>query len=262
MQRAWNPHWIVQLNWKLLQLVSILGFSQSLEIVGYDFENILQTQKFAVTEPTKCETSHKNEEQVNKGGLIYAKSSMSKLKYCMYRAAYTVTVLKKSTWYDDATYLNEKSQIIPTFYPIKESVCQNLWQGHKARLPGLGDFEFNAPKEVLNEMNVDRTDAEFVQKISKIFKKGGDEKGVNYVYPVDRINPKGESPKCNIMINAEIFMGTLFTETREANEGTWLYFKDPLKQEQTLLYQGDTFEIDSVQYLFDQDKKTKHHNDC
>ena len=57
------------------------------------------------------------------------------------------------------------------------------------------------------------------------------------------------------MINAEIFMGTLFIEIREANEGTWLYFIDPLRQEQTLLYQGDTFEIDSVQYLFDQDKK-------
>ena len=28
-----------------------------------------------------------------------------------------------------------------------------------------------------------------------------------------------------------------------------------MKQEQTLLYQGDTFEIDSVRYLFDQDKK-------
>ena len=186
MQRAWNPHWIVQLKWKLLQLVSILGFSQSLEIVRYDFENILQTQKFAMTEPKrhKCETSQINEEQVNKGGLIYAKSSMSKLKYCMYRAAYTVTVLKKSSWYDDATYLKEKSQIIPTIYPIKESVCQNLWQGHKARLPGLGYFEINAPKEVLNQMIFDRTDAEFVQKISKTFMKGGDEKGVNYVYPV------------------------------------------------------------------------------
>ena len=68
MQRAWNPHWIVQLNWKHLQLVSILGFSQSLEIVGYDFENILQTQNFAMTEPTNCETSHINEEQINKGG--------------------------------------------------------------------------------------------------------------------------------------------------------------------------------------------------
>ena len=102
---------------------------------------------------------------------------------------------------------------------MKESVCQNLWQGHKTRLPGLGDFEFNAPKEVLNEMNVDRTDAEFVQKISKTFMKGGDEKGVNYVYPVDWINPKGETQKSNIMINAEIFKGTLFIGTREANEG-------------------------------------------
>ena len=145
MQRSSNPHWNVQLNWKLLQLVSIVGFSQSLAIVVYDFEKILQTQKFAMTERTKCETSPVNEEQVNKGGPIYAKSSRSKLKYCMYRAAYTVTVLKKSGWYDDATYSNEKSQINPTFYPIIESVCQNLWQGHKARLPGLGDFEFNAP---------------------------------------------------------------------------------------------------------------------
>ena len=86
MQRAWNPHWNVQLNWKLLQLVSIVGFSQSFEIVGYDFENILQTQKFAMTERTKCEKSHINEEQLNIGGLIYAESSRSKLKYCTYRA--------------------------------------------------------------------------------------------------------------------------------------------------------------------------------
>ena len=61
--------------------------------------------------------------------------------------------------------------------------------------------------------------------------KGGDEKGVNYVYPVELINPKGETQKGNIMIKAEIFLGTLFIETREANEGTWLCFKDPLKQE-------------------------------
>ena len=111
------------------------------------------------------------------------------------------------------------------------------------------------PKEVLNEMNVDRTDAEFFQKVSKTCMKGGDEKRVNYVYPMEWINTKGETQEANIMINAEIFMGTLFIEIGEANEGTWLYFKDPLKQEQTLLYQGDTFEIDSVQYFSDQDKK-------
>ena len=112
------------------------------------------------------------------------------------------------------------------------------------------------PNEVLNEMNVERTDAEFVQKVSKTFMKGGDEKGVNYVYPVEWINLKSQTQKGNIMINAEFFMGTLFIETREAIEGIWLHFKDPLTQEQTLLYQGDTFEIDSVQYFFDQDKKS------
>ena len=103
-------------------------------------------------------------------------------------------------------------------------------------------------------MNDWRTDAEFAQKVPKAFMKGGDEKGLIYVYPVHWINPKAETQKSKIMINAEIFMGTLFNETRRANEGTWLCFKDPLKQEETLLYQGDTFEIDLVQYVFNHDK--------
>ena len=103
-------------------------------------------------------------------------------------------------------------------------------------------------------MNFGRADAEFVQKVSKTFMKGGDEKGVNYVYPVDWINTKSETQRSKIMINAEIFMEFLFIVTKEVNERTWLFFKDPLKQEQTLLYQGDTFEIDSVQHLFDHEK--------
>ena len=85
--------------------------------------------------------------------------------------------------------------------------------------------------------------------------KGGDEKRVNYVDPVNWINPKGETQKRNIMVNADFLIGTLFIETREAKEGTWLFFKDPLKQAQTFLYQGGTFEIYSVQYLFDKYKK-------
>ena len=78
-------------------------------------------------------------------------------------------MLKKSVWYDDATYLSEISQIIPAFYPRNESVCQNLWQGHKAQLTGLGAFRFKALKQVLNEINVGQTDAEFVQKVLKTF---------------------------------------------------------------------------------------------
>ena len=68
-------------------------------------------------------------------------------------------------------------------YPIKESVFQNLLQVYKARLPGLGDIEFNAPKEVLDEMNFGRTDAEFAHKLSKTHLKSRVEKGVNYLNP-------------------------------------------------------------------------------
>ena len=186
MQRAWNPHCSVQINWKFLQLVSIIGFSQYLEIVGNDFWNILQSQKITMMERTNCETSHINE--------------------------------------------------------------------HKARLPGLGDSTLNALKEVPNETNFGRANTVFVQNVSKTLMKVGDEKGVNYVYLVDWINPKVETQKSNVMIIAENFMRTFIFETREATEGIWLYFKDPLKQEQTLLYPEDTIEVDSVHYLFDQDK--------
>ena len=61
-------------------------------------------------------------------------------------------------------------------------------------------------------------------------------------------NPTGEQQKINILINAEIFIENLFIVTRETFEGTWLSFKAALNQE-------DTFELDSVKYLFDQDTK-------
>ena len=55
---------------------------------------------------------------------------------------------------------------------------------------GLTGLRIHARIEFPNEMNVGQTDAEFIQKISKSFMKGGDEKEVNYVGPVDWINPK------------------------------------------------------------------------
>ena len=70
---------------------------------------------------------------------------MNKLKNCRDRAAYTAAALKKTDWYEDESYLNKKTQTIPTFYPLKELFCQKLWQGHKILLPGLCDFELNAP---------------------------------------------------------------------------------------------------------------------
>ena len=61
----------------------------------------------------------------------------------------------------------------------------------------------------------DGSDPDFVQKISKTFMKCGEEKGVNYVYPVDWITPQSEKQKINIMINDAIFMGILVIQTRK-----------------------------------------------
>ena len=88
--------------------------------------------------------------------------------------------------------------------------------------------------------------------------KGGDKKKVDCVYHVDCINPKGErqkKKKSRIRINAGTFIETCFIETKETTDGTWLYFKDPLKQQKTLLYTGDILELDSVQYMIEQDIK-------
>ena len=50
-------------------------------------------------------------------------------------------------------------------------------------------------------------------------------------------------------------MGTLFNESRETTDGTGIYFKDRLKQEQILLCQIDTFKLYSVQNFFEHDTK-------
>ena len=47
---------------------------------------------------------------------MHSEKSMSKLKNCMYRAAYTVTALKNMVGM--TTYLNKKTNIIPMFKRI------------------------------------------------------------------------------------------------------------------------------------------------
>ena len=115
------------------------------------FWEYLADAKFALSERTKCETSHIKNEQVNRG-VIFCEKNLIKTNYCIYRAAYTVTALKKSGWYDDTTYLNEKTQLFPKFHYLKESVCLKLWHRHKVVSARLGDFEFIAPKIILNDI--------------------------------------------------------------------------------------------------------------
>ena len=165
----------------------------------------------------------------------------------MYRPAYSVTTLKKV----DGNIHQRENTNNSNVLPFNVVSLPKIVAGTQNLLPGLVDFEYSGPKEILNGMICGASDSEFVQKITKTFMKGGEEKGVNYVYPVGWIKPKGEKQENNIMINAEIFIGPLFIQTKEIS----LYFRDPLKQEQILLYKGEKVESDSVQYILDQNTK-------
>ena len=60
---------------------------------------------------------------------------------------------------------------------------------------GLGEFEYCAPKEKLKVLVAGESDPEFLQKLSKTFMEGGDDKGVKYVNPVNWVSPKTEQQK-------------------------------------------------------------------
>ena len=56
MQKAGNLQSKAHLKYKLLVLFSVLTLTQSVEIVGYDFENILQMQKLTTREQMQIVT--------------------------------------------------------------------------------------------------------------------------------------------------------------------------------------------------------------
>ena len=87
-------------------------------------------------------------------------------------------------------HTTKRKQSVQMFYPLKESLCQRPWQGHRVLQPKLDDIDFRTPGEIFNGMVDVGSNSEFFQDISKPFMISGDEKGVKYVYPVDCINQK------------------------------------------------------------------------
>ena len=97
----------------------------------------------------------------------------------MNRAAYTVTGLKKRVVMTMKRTSTEKKANY-SIYLLKESFCQKFWQRHKMLLLGL-NFEFSAPKRILNGIVVGGSASQFVQKLTKTFIKSREKKGVNNV---------------------------------------------------------------------------------
>ena len=60
----------------------------------------------------------------------------------MYLTSYSVTALRNGSWWDVASYLHDYSKHKPTFYPLKELVCDIFWDKEKLYCPGFGTADF------------------------------------------------------------------------------------------------------------------------
>ena len=128
-------------------------------------------------------------------------------------------------------------------------MCREIWEGKTVFIPGFADFKFSVEKETLAKLSNSDSNIEYSKKISRTFMKGGDHKGSEYIYPVNWVSPKGEKILGNILINGEISIGTIYCDSTERRDGTWLTFRDPFQELNTIPLRDNNFEIDSVQYI-------------
>ena len=70
--------------------------SPCIKLYGYDFDNIVSTKVYFLDHSTNCENKNRVSKTKGEGSLIYAEVQLEiKLKFCMYKAVYTVSALKK-----------------------------------------------------------------------------------------------------------------------------------------------------------------------
>ena len=158
--------------------------SNKIEITAYNFENIVKTSRFSLWEEDNCTQNQKHALVLSTGHVLYHESLKIQLNYCMFQAAYTVSGLKKSTWWDDAAFIQENSQLIPMYYPFTSKACCKLLQGISVNLPGFGNEKFSFETTLLRKLQETKTEIKIKTKRGSAYMKGGNKKGVKFEYPV------------------------------------------------------------------------------
>ena len=110
--------------------------SNEIRITASNFENIVKTSMLSLWEKDNCTRNQEHALLLFTGQVLYHESFKIHLNYCMFQAAYIVIDLKKSTWWDDV-FIQENSQLIPTYYPLTSKACSKLLEGIFVNLPGF-----------------------------------------------------------------------------------------------------------------------------
>ena len=128
-----------------------------------------------------------------------------KLKFCMYKTAYTVSALKKSNVYDDVDFLTDDSRLLKSIYTLNKGVCRNNWQNKIFAKPGFGNRTFKVNTSLTETFLRQASETTSVAEHSQSFmaKKNGRE-GVMYAEPVDWVSPTGEKNIGNVVLNSKI----------------------------------------------------------
>ena len=94
-------------------------------------------------------------------------ASEVRLNYCMFLASHSVTALKKSSWWDDASYLHEYFKFVPAFYPLSESELETLWVTKNVKMPGFGNEDFTKHRENVDSILASEATSSFKVELSK-----------------------------------------------------------------------------------------------
>ena len=142
----------------------------------------------------------------------------------MFPAAYTVSGLKKSSWWDDAVlFFQENSQLIPTYYPLTSGACSKLLQGISVNLPGFENEKFRFKTTLLRKIQNSKAEIKIKTKIGSTSMKGGNNKGVKFAYPVAwQTSMKKKYRYCSHQRKSNIWKNYRGTE-----KGAKIKFRDP-----------------------------------
>ena len=234
--------------------------SNKIEITAYNFENIVKTSRFSLWERDNCTQNQKHALVLSTGHVLYHESFKIQLNYCMFQAAYTVSGLKKSTWWYDAVFIQENSQLIPTYYPLTSKACSKLLQGISVNIPGFGIEKFSFETTLLRKLQEPKTEIKIKTKIGSAFMKGGNNKGVKFSYQVAWRTPSKKNITGSVVNSAEVTLGKMNAEMLQSEKVSNIMFLDPFGNQQFHRWNQDRFELDYIEYSIQKGNVTKSFN--
>ena len=133
--------------------------SEEIRTVGYDFEQILSTSVFSLSDQQAgCSRELRSRNYVAKATILFHESNTEiELRFRHYQASYRIQQIKNSNVYDDGLYLHQEWRILPRVCLLSVEICQSEGTGEDFKLPGFGKQEFKLSKAEMNMVITGRT---------------------------------------------------------------------------------------------------------